>query len=46
MRLLLAAVMLAILSGCVVYGDGYYGHHDDGWWYPQRGGQNDQGEDD
>lgn len=55
MRLLLIAVMLSVLGGCVVYDDGYYSRRGGDGWYSHDGGHghrhhrghgNDQGEDD
>ncbi len=33
MKLVLTAVMLSVLAGCVVYDDGYYSRHERDGWY-------------
>ncbi len=35
MKLLLTAVMLSVLAGCVVYDDGYYPRRGGDGWYSQ-----------
>lgn len=35
MKLLLAVVLLSVLSGCIVYDDGYYPRHRSDGWYSQ-----------